>query len=638
MRKNGLRKKWLYGKKAVLLIVLSFVVVNFQLQAQNSGKVDELFKAAQTSYSKANYSKTIDLCNQILAENPDLVGVEMLLANVYSKQKNSDLELKHLYKAMKLNSHPYIKWRIGEVYLSRGNYSEALNYYNIYSNYKNISEKRRMELACKRASCIFNIQQVKNVANNSNLPAETYWPVPAAGGKKLLFEKGNTIANPKQADRFISEFDTLTGGVFEPVNDSLFLSADEAEIPEHQKIIFFTGSNRLDGFGDADIYFSRFSDGKWSNPVNAGNTINTKYYESQPFFTADNKYLYFVSNRPGSAGGKDIWRAELLQMPETGAPVWKTPENLSEINSSGNDISPFYYAKKQQLYFASNSQLGLGGYDVFMTAVDDAGVLSTPENVGAPVNTDADEIGVVISPISDTAFFSLARDKGEGGLEIFSYNYVRGLHTQPPFYIYFELFDSKTNLPVISGIEVADQSYNPAKVKYYAVGADGKLMLNLKANHTYTFTVSEKGYMVYTRNMTLGKSNSVSDHFEMKIGLTPIEVGSLVNLYNIYFETNSYALLPNSESELNRVVGFLNSNKSLKVEIQGHTDSSGNPEANLKLSRERAKSVVDFLVKKGIASNRLKYSGYGDTKPIANNDTEEGRKQNRRTTIKIVEK
>lgn len=631
-------KLFLFGKRAVLLIALFFAIAGFRVQAQTTGKVDKLFKEAQAFYSKANYDKTISLCNQMLKINPDLVGVEMLLANVYSKEKDPELELKHLYNAMKLSNHPYIKWRIGEVYLNQGNYSEALNYYNIYSNYKYISEKRRMELACKRASCIFNIQAVKNIATNSNQVVETYWPKPAADGKKLVFTETGKNEKQKQPDSFTSDLDTVNGGVFEPVEDSLFLTTNETELPEHQKIIFFTGYNRPDGFGDADIYFSRFSDGKWSNPVNAGDVINTSQFESQPFFTSDNKYLYFVSNRSGGKGGKDIWRAELLQMPDSGVPVWKTPENLSGINSAGNEISPFYYAKDQQLFFASDSQIGMGGYDIFRAGVEAGGALGVDENIGSPVNTEFDEIGVVISPISDTAFFSLARDKGEKGLEIFSYNYVRGLRTEPQFYIYFNVFNNKTQQPVLTGIEVVDRSYNPAKVNYYAVGNDGKLLLNLRAGHKYTFNVSEKGFMVYSKSVTLDKPNSVSERFEMKIGLTPIEVGSLVNLYNIYFETNSYALLPNSESELKRIVDFLNDNKNLKVEIQGHTDSSGNAANNLKLSEERAKSVVDYLVKNGIVESRLKYSGYGDTKPIADNETEEGRKRNRRTTIKIVEK
>ena len=627
-------------KIAIVFATALFAISTLHLQGQTTDKVNRLFKEANDEYAKANYGKTIDLCNQMLAINTNLVGVQMLMANVYDKQEQPELELQHLYEAMKLHSHPYIKWRLAEVYLKTGNYSEALNYYNIYSSYKYISEKRRMELACKRASCIFNIQGIKkNIESGSNQTdsqTNIYWPAPSPDGKKLVFlQEGE--GEFKQNDSFISEFDTLNGGLFEPIEDSLFAENDVQNLPEHQRIVFFTGYNRDDGFGSADIYFSRFRDGKWSDPANVGEVLNTADSEAQPFFTADDQYLYFTSNRAAGAGGNDIWRARLKELPETGAPVWEAPENVEAINTQGNEISPFYYAKNRQLYFASDTQLGLGGYDVFAAPVDGAGSISAFENLGAPINTDADELGVVISPISDTAFFSLARNK-DTGLEIFSFNYVRGLKTEPLFYIWFDVFDKTTNQPVEAEIEIVDESNLSAKSKSNKVDKNGKLMLGVKPNRKYTINISGKDYMFSSKTVMVNRANSPTEPLELKVGLTSIEVGSVVDLYNIYFETNSFAILPDSKSELNRVVKFLKNNNRLKVEIQGHTDNTGNAEINMNLSKERAKSVVDYLVAKGINSAQLKYSGYGDTKPIASNETEEGRKLNRRTTIKIIEK
>ncbi len=637
MEKRVTNNKNRFARKiAIFFAAALFAISTLHLQAQTTEKVNRLFKDAQAEFSKANYDKTIDLCNQMLAINTNLVGVQMLLANVYDKTEQPELELQHLYEAMKLHNHPYIKWRLAEVYLKTGNYSEALNYYNIYSSYKYISEKRRMELACKRASCIFNIQGIKNNTDAGVPPVETYWPTLSPDGKKLVFlQEGESEF--KQNDSFISDLDTLNGGLFEPIEDSLFSENEVQNLPEHQKIVFFTGYNRDDGFGDADIYFSRFQNGKWSEPVNAGEVINTTASESQPFFTADNQYLYFTSNRAAGVGGNDIWRARLKKLHETGMPVWETPENMEAINTAGNEISPFYYLKNRQLYFASDTQLGLGGYDVFAASVDATGAISVFENLGAPINTDADELGVVISPISDTAFFSLARNKNTG-LEIFSFNYVRGLKTEPLFYIWFDVFDKITNLPVEAEIEIIDESNLSAPGKINQVDKNGKLMLGVKANRKYTINISGKDYMFSSKTVVVNKANSPTKPLELKVGLTPIEVGSVVDLYNIYFETNSYAILPGSKSELDRVVKFLKNNNKLKVEIQGHTDSTGNAGINMKLSKERAKSVVDYLVEKGINSAQLKYSGYGDTKPIAGNETEEGRKLNRRTTIKIIEK
>jgi outer membrane protein OmpA-like peptidoglycan-associated protein len=625
---------------AIFFTAALFIISSLQLQAQTTKKVNQLFKDAQAEFSKANYNRTIDLCNQMLVINANLVGVQMLMANVYVKKKQPNLELQHLYKAIKLHNHPYIKWRLAEVHLKMGNYSEALYYYNIYSRYKYISEKRRMELACKRASCIFNIQGIKKNIDTSNsqsaTPVETFWPTLAPDGKKLIFlQEGENKS--RQNGNFISGVDTLNSGFFEPIEDSLFTKNNVQSISEHKKIIFFTGYNRNDGFGDADIYFSRFQNGAWSEPVNAGEVLNSTDSESQPFFTTDNKYLYFTSNRAAGVGGNDIWRARLKELPEIGIPVWETPENMGAINTAGNEISPFYYSKNRQLYFASDTQLGLGGYDIFAAPVDGTGSISAFENIGAPINTNADELGVVISPISDTAFFSLARNK-DTGLEIFSFNYVRGLKAEPLFYIWFNVFDKNTTLPVQAEIEIVDESNSPVKSKFSKTDKSGKLMQDVKPNRNYMVNISCKNYMFSSKTVMVNKANSPTKPLVLNIGLIPIEVGSVVDLYNIFFETNSYAILPGSKSELNRVVKFLKNNNKLKVEIQGHTDSTGNTGINMKLSKDRAKSVVDYLVGKGINSAQLDYKGYGDTKPIASNETEEGRKLNRRTTIKIIEK
>jgi outer membrane protein OmpA-like peptidoglycan-associated protein len=134
------------------------------------------------------------------------------------------------------------------------------------------------------------------------------------------------------------------------------------------------------------------------------------------------------------------------------------------------------------------------------------------------------------------------------------------------------------------------------------------------------------------------KVNSLSEPQVLDIELEPIEVGAEVQLYNIYYETDSFRILPQSESELQNLVTFLKNNSVLKIEIQGHTDSSGNAEANQILSQRRAKSVVEYLTRNGINTNRLKFGGYGDKVPIASNETVEGRMLNRRTTIKILEK
>ena len=167
---------------------------------------------------------------------------------------------------------------------------------------------------------------------------------------------------------------------------------------------------------------------------------------------------------------------------------------------------------------------------------------------------------------------------------------------------------------------------------------NGEIMLCLPLSRNYAFNVSEKGFLFYSKSILLANSNTLTDPYILDIELIPIEIGAEMDLYNIYYETDSFNILSESEPELQKLVSFLQNNGDLKVEIQGHTDSSGNAENNKQLSQLRAKSVVDSLVTNGIQILRLSYEGYGDTVPISTNETIEGRRENRRTTIKIIEK
>ena len=632
--------KFRFGKISLVFLTLVFICINTQTFAQTDSEVKTMFTEAQEQYADSNYTKTIEICTQILAVNPELVGVQMLISYVYDDLKKPELELQHLNEAQKLNNHPYIKWRLGEVYYKLGNYSEALYYYNQYKNYKYISEKIRLTLACKRASCVFDIQSLKQFAANNQVfvDADYYWATLSADGRKLNFiQQNNNFNEAKSEDNFVSNSDSLNGNISEQPEKSEFVNDNEIDtLSSNPEIIFFTGYNREDGFGDADIYFSRFVDGKWTTPTNAGSGLNSEKSEYQPNFDTDTKQLFFTSNRSGGAGENDIWSVKLKEFADDGSPIWTTPENLNTVNTPRNEISPFFHSETGQLYFASDGNFGMGGYDLYEVGIDKFGGVGGTVNLGYPINTKADELGLIVTNISDTAFFSSARKKGEG-LEIFSFNLTRGLRTGPNFYVHVKVINQTTELPVKTNLEIVDNNRN-ADNTLESIDENGERMLCLKANHNYTFNISEKGFMFYSKSVSLDKTNSISNPLNFNIELEPIVIGSEIDLYNIYYETNSFAILPNSESELNRLVLFLNNNNKLKVEIQGHTDSSGNAENNMQLSKSRANSVVDYLVGKGINRARLIHNGYGDTRPVASNETEEGMRLNRRTTVKIVEK
>lgn len=629
--------------RQILLVLL--ISVSFNSFSQSDKKTDKLFEEAKSSYLAHKNKETIEICNRILKDAPDYLNAHLLLADIYDDQDSVNLEIEHLSSAEKLSTDTLISFRLGEAYYKTGNYSEALRYYNIYSKSKLIPEKRQFLLASKIASCEFAINSIKNpvafdptnMGDEINSAADEYWPTPSLDGKKLIFTR--RIKNPNsssQEDFFMTEKDSANWSDAKAMTEINTADNEGAQsLSADSKILFFTACNRPDGFGSCDIYFSRFINGRWTNPQNAGSPLNTGAWEAQPSFSSDNKFLYFSSNRKGGFGKKDIWKAEFLGFTADGKPKWKEPVNMGNIiNTKEDEISPFIHANNRNFYFSSDGHIGMGGLDLFTAEIDESGKVENLKNMGYPINTNKDELGLTINSIGETAYFSSARDAGKG-LDIFSFNLDRGLRPEPVSYIKAKITDKNTKKPVEANIDLADLSFKIPKERTEAADENGEIMLCLPLSHNYSFTVSQPGYLFYSQSILLKDAKTLVDPLNLDIKLEPIEVGAKMDLYNIYFETDSFRILSASEPELERLTVFLQNNPKLKVEIQGHTDNTGTREKNQLLSENRAKSVVNYLIAKGINSSRLQFKGYGADIPVASNETEAGRKLNRRTTIKI---
>jgi outer membrane protein OmpA-like peptidoglycan-associated protein len=632
-------------RKAGILLVFIMLIFSIAMNAQTNKKAEDLYADAKKQFAAKDFPGTIKISNQVLSADPGFKDAHLLLADVYAKLDSVELEIFHLNKAGEIGREWEVVFRLGEAHFKKADYSEALRYYNIYSDYKYIDDKRQFLLACKIASCRFTIHPeyntddlVKQTGGNSK--TEEYWPVTSADGKVLIFNRmEKNREQGRQEDFFMAGYDTVRWDITKPITDINIVDNEGIQkISDSLKIRFFTACNREDGFGDCDIYFVKFENGKWSSPVNAGKPLNTEFWEAFPSFSADNRFLYFSSDRKGGIGKKDIWKAELLGFTDDGLPRWKEPVNMGNIiNTPGNEISPVLHPKKQNIYFISDTHAGMGGLDVFEAEIDASGNVRNLQNVGYPINTINDDPGLNISSIAGSAYFTSSRNSDKG-LEIFAFNLDSGLVTTPVSYIKTKVNDTKTKRPVLANVKVENQSVKSDRIKTQQSNEKGETMFCLQLNRNYVLSISEPGYLFYSTNLKPVEKNSIDKPEVLEIALQPIEIGAEVQLYNIYYETDSFRILPQSEPELQNLVTFLKNNSQLKIEIQGHTDSSGSAQANQLLSERRAKSVVDYLTGKGVQSNRLKWAGYGDKVPIATNETPEGRTLNRRTTIKILEK
>ena len=520
--------------------------------------------------------------------------------------------------------------------------------FETYLKNKNITEARKTEVERLILHCRFAIEAIKNpvefeaerLSDNINTKNNEYWPSISLDGSKLVFTR---LLKPERGvpneDFYISEYDMDGWGIATPIIEINTGENEGAQtLSADGRLLFFTACNRPDGNGSCDIYYSVFNGKFWSKPVNAGIILNSASWDAQPTISSDNRYLYFSSNREGGKGKKDIWRAELLEIKENGKIRWSVPENVGDsINTPGDEISPFFHPDNKNFYFASDYHPGMGGMDLFLTKLGNGNDFKMPENLGYPINTSENEQGLNISSDGKTAYYASERNP-EFGLDIYTFPLPEEIRPEPVSYVNAKIIDAETGEIIRATVELIQLSSDSAQQRRIKADENGEILLCLPYNANYAFNVSHDGYLFYSKAIQLSRETTLEAPEKVEIKLNRINVGAEMNLYNIYFETDSFRILPASEPELEKLVMFLKTNPNIEVEIQGHTDNTGQPEQNLILSENRAKSVVDYLVLNGIEKNRLQYKGIGENKPVANNDSEEGRKLNRRTTIKIAKK
>jgi outer membrane protein OmpA-like peptidoglycan-associated protein len=395
--------------------------------------------------------------------------------------------------------------------------------------------------------------------------------------------------------------------------------------------MYFTACDRSGGLGSCDIFFSAFRDGKWSIPINLKSPVNTTYWESQPSINATGKMLFFSSNRPGGVGGKDLWYSLYKSNGK-----WSTPKNLGTvINTPGDEMSPYIHFDGRTLYFSSDGRPGMGGLDIYFSRFLDDSTWTEPVNLGYPINTFNDEMGLTIESTGEKAYFSSIRD-AQNGKDIFSFRLHESLQPDPVAYLKGRVLDKETGMMLAAEYELVNLSTGKTIIKNMTA-ENGNFLVCLPSGYNYGLNVSKQGYLFYSENFMFEGQHTVMKPYLKNIVLSRLRVGEKMLLTNVFYEVDSWQLKLESMAELNKLSTLLKDNGEIKVEIGGYTDSTGSDEHNLLLSEKRALSVVNFLVSSGVAANRLQYKGYGNTSPVADNITNEGRALNRRTEVKITE-
>ncbi len=406
-----------------------------------------------------------------------------------------------------------------------------------------------------------------------------------------------------------------------------------ASITIDNKVLFFTICSRFSSsYNNCDIYYVEKVNGKWTdlNPLRSVN--NPKSWESQPSVSADGNSLIFASDRRGGFGGIDLY---IVKKDEFG--YWGVPQNMGEvINSNLNEKSPFFHVDGETMYFASQQFPSLGGYDIFISKKGEDGKWQEPKNVGFPINTVADELGMFVTTDGKTAYFCSNKLEGIGGWDLYSFD----LHdkAQPERVLFLKGDITNSDGIMVDSVSLELKNITTNEVTQVSVNG-GKYVsaVTLEESDDVLITFNKEGY-AFNSHYISSTDEEFSGPSKMDVNIDKIEKGKTFEINNIYFATNSFKINHVTKAVLTEFSNYLNENENLVLLISGHTDNVGTEEDNLVLSKNRARSVYTFLIESGISEDRLTYQGFGESKPVYDNSTSKGRSKNRRTECTVINK
>ncbi len=642
MNNNKIYKKLYIFIIFILFINITWAQVKYSTKSKRAIKRYE--KALNAFYLRDFKTARSELFSSLNADK-NFIEAHLLFADIYHTNREITKEIESYYKVIEINPNHYKNtyYLLANAELSIGKYHDAKIHYTKFLEYPKLNKIYIKEVNKKLKNCNFAIEALKskvpfnpqNMGKKVNSKYNDYWPSLTIDEQTLYMTVRiplNGNIKRMQEDFYVSKKKngmwTKSVNIGAPMNTANNEGAQSIS-PDGQLLIF-TACNRKDGYGSCDLYYSRKIGNAWTKPRNIGPPINSSAWESQPSISSDGKTLYFVSNRKKGKGNKDIWKSTLSLKG-----VWSVPVNLGDsINTKGNETSPFIHPDNETFYFSSDGWLGMGKTDLFISRKKNK-YWTKPLNLGYPINTYKEELAMIVNARGELGIYASNR-KDAMGIDLYTFKLYDKIRPKPVTYVKGIVYDKETKKKLVSKIELIDIDKDKIIVKSYSNKKTGEFITCLLKNKNYALNVSKTGYLFYSENFSLKNIKNSSKPFILNVPLQAIKIGSRVILKNIFFETDSYILKQKSEAELKKLIRFLFLNRKIKIEIGGHTDNVGSKEYNIKLSNNRARAVIQYLIKHKIPKERLSYKGYGYSLPIANNKTEKGRSLNRRTEFKIT--
>jgi len=648
--------------------------------------VKENIEKGEEFYTKGRggYRTALEYFLKAYKHLPNNPALNYKIGICYFKTISKKLSLQYFKKAYELNPNitEDLLYYLAMAYQINYEFETAIEYYKKYKSRmlpsENYAEKKK-EIDKRIQECINGIELIKNptrvwidnIGSAINTQYPEYSPLITADESMLLFTSrrpdtyGGGI-DPEDnlyfEDIYVSYNHGQGWSLAKNIDKPLNTKGNDATVglsPDGRKLFIFNGAQN-----NGDIFISEYTSKGWEKPSDKSlrKNINSPYHETTASFSFDGRTMFFVSDRPGGYGGHDIWMSKYNEEKKE----WGPPVNLGPvINTEYDEEGVFMHPDGRTIFFASKGHNSMGGFDIFKSTLNDDGTWSTPENLGYPINTPDDDVFFCLSGNGKRAYISSVREDGYGDYDIYVVTF-RGPEKPPILKTEDQLLanalpitestitekveiktmrltivkgtisDAFTQKPIEAFIEIIDNVKNEVVYVTQSDAQTGKYIVTLPSGRNYGINVRAEGYLFFSENFDIPPTTEYQEIIK-DIYLSKLKVGEKVILRNIFFDFGKATLKPESYAELDRLVKLLNDYPNLRVEISGHTDNISSLEFNLKLSEARAKAVVDYLISKGISQNRLEYKGYAFLQPIAPNDTEEGRKLNRRVEFKIIQ-
>lgn len=622
-------------KNLIVLLLVFLPLLSFS-QEDNKGFIattnaKKSLQYAQQFINDNDLDKALKQLQHTLKIKEDFAVAHRELGKVYMEKERYS-EAKEAYETSfeldpKLSRASYFE--CGECCFQLGDLNLANFYYDKYiqlkgSSYANADKESGMEITydLRLRERMINIDylatldrttyadlEINNMGQQINSSTDEYLPTITSDGLQLVF----TRTNDKE-DQNIMIAEKLKGAWqdSQPFSDKINTSNNEgmARFTAHGKSFFFAGCMREDTEGGCDIYEASLIDGKIGNTSRLDGRLNSRAWDSQPSITCDGQVLFFSSTRPGGLGGSDIWMSTLDSKGQ-----WSSPNNLGAmINTPGDEEAPFISSDGKTLYFTSNGHKGQGEGDLFICRKNGS-TWSAPINMGFPINSPTKELGIYVQGDGITAYFSSARPGGQGGMDIYKVKLPEAFRPDPIVHLEGHVMDAESGEPIATKVKIGRGENK------YEVHSDesGWFFLCVPGNKAYSFIASKKGYDQYISAVFLETQDNATP---VKVDITlvpqkapkpelvsrgPVSRGPQIKEKRVqfFFSFDSYDLNPDSKADLDQLASFLKKDKDWNVEVVGYADAIGNADYNKRLSEKRAKTIVNYLNDSGLELNQV---------------------------------